>query len=199
MQNLDLAPIDLALPIGYFSASLAFSPDGKRIASQPFDISTWNRSVQIWNMDIQDIKFKACQQAGRNFTSAEWNQYFSGEPYPVRQEDATCPQWRLEPVPTTTPVATAASLPTSAASISIPSTIATTTLYLPSMPSIATATPLPASSTSTGIATAPHLTSTPNCLDTANADPLFILQCFATQTALAKPSSTSTPITTSTP
>ncbi len=36
----------------------------------------------------QDLIKGACEIAGRNFTQAEWQEYFSGEPYHI-----TCPQW----------------------------------------------------------------------------------------------------------
>jgi hypothetical protein len=37
---------------------------------------------------IQDLIHAACEIAGRNFTQAEWQEYFPGEPYRT-----TCPQW----------------------------------------------------------------------------------------------------------
>jgi hypothetical protein len=42
----------------------------------------------LWDVDPQSWVNRACQIAGRNFTQAEWTQYFPDEPYRI-----TCPQW----------------------------------------------------------------------------------------------------------
>ncbi len=53
--------------------------------------------VTLWDINIQSWINRSCQIVGRNFTRAEWDQYFSGENY-----RATCPQWPLEPTITST-------------------------------------------------------------------------------------------------
>ncbi len=65
--------------------SLAFSPDGQWLL-----VGTENRPAHLWPMNIEEVTTLACQYAGRNFTLAEWDLYFRGEPY--RQ---TCPEWPL--------------------------------------------------------------------------------------------------------
>jgi WD40 repeat protein len=78
--------------------SVAFSPDGKSLISSSHDILLWDLNPQTW------IK-RSCQIAGRNFTPAEWKQYFPNKLYPSKPEDATCPQWPLESEATATPTA----------------------------------------------------------------------------------------------
>ena len=59
------------------------SPDGKSLLSDSYD-----GAVRIWDLDPTSWIEKACQIAGRNFTQAEWRQYFPDEAYRT-----TCPQW----------------------------------------------------------------------------------------------------------
>jgi WD40 repeat protein len=59
--------------------SLSFSSDGKFLASA-------GNEIILWAMDPGSWQAKACKLAGRNFTQAEWEQYFPGEEYRV-----TCP------------------------------------------------------------------------------------------------------------
>jgi WD40 repeat protein len=71
----------LVLP--HFVRSLAFRPDGNTLASGSFD-----NTLILWDFDPQSWAAKACQRVGRNFTQAEWAQYFPNEKY-----RKTCEQW----------------------------------------------------------------------------------------------------------
>jgi WD40 repeat protein len=63
--------------------AIRFSVDGKTLFSVNAD-----GSITEWLIDTQAIFDKACQIVGRNFTQAEWTQYFPGEEYRI-----TCPQY----------------------------------------------------------------------------------------------------------
>jgi len=79
------------LPLVTFNSSalnysVAFSPDGNILASG--GMLDGSSRIFLWDMNPQNWIAIACEQAGRNLTQAEWEQYFPGEPY--RQ---TCSQW----------------------------------------------------------------------------------------------------------
>jgi WD40 repeat protein len=67
--------------------SAIWNADGSRI------ITTSSEGTRQWYTNISDLIDAACQQAPRNMTHAEWDQYI-GENYPYR---ATCPNL---PIPT---------------------------------------------------------------------------------------------------
>jgi len=66
-----------------FINSVAFSPSGKILASRSND-----GTITLWDLDPVSWVTKACQRVGRNFTRAEWAQYFPSEEY-----RKTCDQW----------------------------------------------------------------------------------------------------------
>ena len=67
----------------YAVYSIAWSPDGETLAAGDNNgaITLWPASPHAW---VEAL----CQRIGRNFTQAEWQQYFLGEEYRT-----TCPQW----------------------------------------------------------------------------------------------------------
>ncbi|HEX5690438.1 MAG TPA: WD40 repeat domain-containing protein, partial [Roseiflexaceae bacterium] len=67
-------PIGAPLTIGSFTG-LVFGLDGKTLVSGGYN------GVMLWNVDVKSWRERACSIANRNFTEAEWAQFFVGEPY----------------------------------------------------------------------------------------------------------------------
>jgi hypothetical protein len=64
------------------ASSLGFSPNGRWLASNS------DQGLALWRLQINDLIGLACQNAGRNFSSEEWDLYFPGELY-----HQTCPEF----------------------------------------------------------------------------------------------------------
>jgi WD40 repeat protein len=65
------------------AGDIAFSPEGSSLAT------TWYyNSLIVWELDLREWRRRACEIAGRNLTSTEWDQYVGDEPY-----RRTCRQW----------------------------------------------------------------------------------------------------------
>jgi len=60
------------------SASIAFSPDGKILASGDRE-----NTIVLWDLDPAVWQAQACRIANRNLTREEWKQYLGDEPYEV--------------------------------------------------------------------------------------------------------------------
>jgi WD40 repeat protein len=63
--------------------SVNFSDQDKTLIT-----ASWDDTVIFWSLEPSIWIEKTCQRVERNFTSAEWKQYFPGENYRI-----TCPQW----------------------------------------------------------------------------------------------------------
>jgi len=71
--------------VGGYVENLIFSPDEKLISW------SFQNIISIWDLNPDSLYQKVCIRAGRNFTHAEWAQYFQGEEY-----RKTCERWPLE-------------------------------------------------------------------------------------------------------
>lgn len=63
--------------------SLKYKLDGRTLVSGDYE-----GNIILWDMESGTWIEKACRRAGKNFTQAEWIQYFPGEEYRL-----SCPQW----------------------------------------------------------------------------------------------------------
>jgi WD40 repeat protein len=69
------AKVQLPFEAGSAPPKLACSPDGKWVAAST------ESGVTIWNIDFEAWQTRACQIVNRNFTTEEWERFFSGAPY----------------------------------------------------------------------------------------------------------------------
>ena len=73
-----------------------FSPDGRYILTTGCDFNSYGicneRHIFILYWRIEDLIAETCRRLPRNFTQAEWMQYFPDESY-----RATCPNLQVEP------------------------------------------------------------------------------------------------------
>ena len=94
VEDLSAAPIILRLRHDVDDeVSITFSPDGQSLI-------TGTNPIRIWRLAHKSLLEFACQQAGRNLTRAEWDNYFPNEEY-----RKTCDKWPLEEItePTAAP------------------------------------------------------------------------------------------------
>jgi WD40 repeat protein len=78
------------------SGSSQFSPDGRYILTTGCDFNHYGvcneQHIFILYWRVEDLAAEACRRLPRNFTQAEWVQYFPNEDY-----SATCPNLPIEP------------------------------------------------------------------------------------------------------
>jgi WD40 repeat protein len=73
----DVQSFQKMLAISEQSGPVAFSPDGRRMAS------VGRGGVSLWSIDPEDWNERACSAAGRNITRAEWR-LLIGDDYPYQ-------------------------------------------------------------------------------------------------------------------
>ena len=81
MEQSAPAPLTVRSPARSLTAE-GFSPDTRWLITYNED------GLQLWQVKADELISKACDVAGRNLTSAEWQQYLSNQEY-----RKTCEQW----------------------------------------------------------------------------------------------------------